>query len=140
MRQLLQDISSGAITLEDVPAPVRGPASLLVATRFSLISAGTERAMIDLGRKSLAGKARARPDLAKKVLESVREEGSSATLAKVRGRLEHPNPLGYSSCGVGLEAPPDSPVGPGELVQELHEILGVMRATFAVRDAVAGGA
>jgi predicted dehydrogenase/threonine dehydrogenase-like Zn-dependent dehydrogenase len=116
MRQLQQDISSGAITMEAVPAPARGPADLLVATRASLISAGTERALVELGRKSLAGKARARPDLVRKVLETAREEGVAATARKVRGRLEEPNALGYSSCGVVLEAPDGSPAGPGELV------------------------
>ena len=116
MRQLLQDRNSGTISIEEVPAPVRTAAGLLVATRFSLISAGTERAAVEMGNKSLVGKARARPDLVKKVLESAREEGPATTIAKVRGQLEHPNPLGYSSSGIVLEAPPESPAGPGDLV------------------------
>lgn len=116
MKQLLQDRNSGTISIEEVPAPVRTPAGLLVATRFSLISAGTERATVELGNKSLVGKARARPDLVRKVVESAREEGPATTLAKVRGQLEHPNPLGYSSSGIVLEAPPESPAGPGDLV------------------------
>jgi predicted dehydrogenase/threonine dehydrogenase-like Zn-dependent dehydrogenase len=116
MKQLLQDRNSGTISIEEVPAPVRTPAGLLVATRFSLISAGTERAAVEMGNKSLVGKARARPDLVKKVIESAREEGPATTLAKVRGQLEHPNPLGYSSSGIVLEAPPESPAGPGDLV------------------------
>jgi polar amino acid transport system substrate-binding protein len=116
MRQLLQDRNSGTISIEEVPVPVRTPAGLLVATRFSLISAGTERAAVEMGNKSLAGKARARPDLVRKVVESAREEGPAATLAKVRGQLDHPNALGYSSSGIVLEAPPESPAGPGDLV------------------------
>ena len=116
MKQLLQDVSSGALAVTEVPAPVRAPAALLVATRCSLISAGTERAVMDLGSRSLAGKARARPDLARKVVDSVREEGIKTAYDKVRGRLAEPNALGYSSCGVVLEAPDDAPAGPGELV------------------------
>lgn len=116
MQQLLQDISSGDLTVTDVPAPVRAPAALLVATRCSLISAGTERAVMELGSKSLVAKARARPDLARKVVDSVREEGLRTAVDKVRGRLDEPNPLGYSSCGIVLEAPAESPAGPGELV------------------------
>lgn len=116
MRQLLQNVSTGEIAIEEVPAPVRGPASLLVATRFSLISAGTERAALEIGRASLVGKARARPDLARKVLESARTEGLATTYAKVRGRLGEPNALGYSLSGVVLEACPDAPAAPGELV------------------------
>lgn len=116
MKQLLQDVSSGEIAVEDVPAPVRGPASLLVATRFSLISAGTERAALEIGRASLIGKAKARPDLARKVIESARTEGVAATYGKVRGRLGEPNALGYSLSGVVIEACPDAPAAPGELV------------------------
>lgn len=116
MKQLLQDVASGDVTVADVPAPARSSASLLVATRSSLISAGTERAVMELGRKSLAGKARARPDLARKVLASTREDGLKTAYEKVRGRLAQPNSLGYSSCGLVLEAPTDSPASPGELV------------------------
>lgn len=116
MRQLLQDVNSGAISVQEVPAPGRGVADLLVATRASLISAGTERAVMELGNKSLAGKARARPDLVRKVLETAREEGVRSTADKVLGRLREPNALGYSSAGVVLAAPEDSPAGPGDLV------------------------
>ncbi len=116
MKQLLQDRNSGTISIEEVPVPARTAAGLLIATRFSLISAGTERAAVEMGNKSLVGKARARPDLVKKVLDSAREEGAATTIAKVRGQLDHPNPLGYSSSGIVLEAPPESPAGPGDLV------------------------
>lgn len=116
MKQLLQDVATGEVTVQEVPAPTRAAASLLVATQFSLISAGTERAVLDLGRASLVGKARARPDLARKVLESARTEGLAATYSKVRGRLDEPNALGYSLCGMVLEACEDSPAAPGELV------------------------
>lgn len=116
MKQLLQNVSTGEITVEEVPAPVASPTSLLVATRFSLISPGTERALLDLGRASLVEKALARPDLVQKVFESARTEGLATTCAKVRGRLDEPNTLGYSLAGVVLEACEDSPAAPGELV------------------------
>jgi predicted dehydrogenase/threonine dehydrogenase-like Zn-dependent dehydrogenase len=116
MKQLLQNVSSGELTIEDVPVPERGSRSLLVATSFSLISAGTERAVLEMGQASLIGKARARPDLARQVLDSARVEGIGATYAKVRGRLAEPNALGYSSSGEVVEACPDAPAAPGELV------------------------
>jgi len=116
LRQLLQNVSTGEITVEEVPVPARGDASLLVATRHSLISAGTERAVLELGRASLAAKARARPDLVRQVVESVRTEGVGRTYAKVRGRLGEPNALGYSLAGVVLEACDDAPAAPGQLV------------------------
>ena len=116
MKQLLQNVSTGEISIDEVPAPARGAASLLVATRFSLISAGTERAALEIGRASLIGKAKARPDLARKVIESARTEGIGQTYAKVRGRLGDPNALGYSLSGVVVEACEDAPAGPGDLV------------------------
>lgn len=116
MKQLLQNVSNGELTIDEVPPPSRGPAELLVANRFSVISAGTERAVLEIGRASLVGKAKARPDLVAKVIESVRTEGVSNTYAKVRGRLGEPNALGYSSCGVVLEACDGAPAAPGELV------------------------
>ncbi len=81
-----------------------------------MISPGTERAVLEIGRSSLVGKARARPDLVKKVVESARTEGVGATYAKVRGRLGEPNALGYSLSGTVLDAGEDAPAGPGELV------------------------
>ena len=76
MKQLLQNASSGEIAVEDVPAPTRTPRDARSSPRrYSLISAGTERAQLELGRSSLLGKARARPDLVRKVLETARERG-----------------------------------------------------------------
>jgi hypothetical protein len=85
MRQLLQNVSTGDLTVEDVPAPQRGPASLLVATRYPLISAGTERAVLELGRASLLSKARARPDLVRQVADSLRTEGVGPTIRRCEG-------------------------------------------------------
>jgi predicted dehydrogenase/threonine dehydrogenase-like Zn-dependent dehydrogenase len=116
MKQVLQDVSSGEIAVVELPEPVPGPASVLAATRFSLISAGTERALTELGRKSLVDKARARPDLVRKVIDSVRADGPKAAYEKVRGRLAEPSALGYSSSATVLEAPEGSPAAPGELV------------------------
>jgi predicted dehydrogenase len=116
MKQLLQNVSTGVITVENVPAPVRSQTSLLVATRHSLISAGTERAVLELGRASLVAKARARPDLVRQVADSVRTDGLGRTYAKVRGRLGEPNALGYSLAGVVLESCDGGPAAPGELV------------------------
>ncbi|GAC1438999.1 MAG: bi-domain-containing oxidoreductase [Solirubrobacteraceae bacterium] len=116
MRPLLQNVSTGEITVDEVPAPMRGPSSMLVATRYSLISAGTERAVLEIGRSSLVAKARARPDLVRQVIESAKTEGVATTVAKVRGRLGEPNALGYSLCGVVLEACDGAPAAPGELV------------------------
>lgn len=116
VKQLLQNVSTGEITVAEVPAPMRGPAAMLVATRFSVISAGTERAVLEIGRATLVGKARARPDLVKKVIESAKTDGVVTTYAKVRGRMGEPNALGYSLSGIVLEACDGAPAAPGDLV------------------------
>jgi len=99
MKQVIQNIKSGELSVADVPAPSVRPGGVLVRTRASLISAGTEKMLIDLGRKSLVGKAKARPDLVKKVIEKVKTEGFMNTLRSVMGRLHSSLPLGYSAVG-----------------------------------------
>jgi predicted dehydrogenase/threonine dehydrogenase-like Zn-dependent dehydrogenase len=100
MRQLIQDASGGALRLADVPPPALAAGALRVRTYASVISAGTERMMIELGRASLLGKARQRPDLVKRVLDKARKEGIASTVQMVRARLGRPTALGYSAAGI----------------------------------------
>ena len=100
MKQVTQSMNDGRIEVLDVPVPALRPQGALVRTAWSLISAGTEGAKIDLGQKSLVAKARSRPDQAKKVLDKVRQEGVLRTYHTVKARLEERNPIGYSSAGV----------------------------------------
>ncbi len=100
----------------DVPAPsVAEPGGVLVRTTASLVSAGTERMVMELGKKSLVGKARARPDLVQKVLQKLSRDGVVATARTVFAKLDVPNPLGYSSVGVVVDAD-DAPFAAGERV------------------------
>ncbi|MFQ5925844.1 MAG: bi-domain-containing oxidoreductase [Terriglobia bacterium] len=108
MKQVLQDYQSGKLEVVDVPPPAVRLRSVLVRNACSLISAGTERASVELARASLLGKARARPDLVRKVLDNLRQEGFRATVDKVRARLSEPKALGYSCAGVVLERSPDA--------------------------------
>jgi predicted dehydrogenase len=103
LKQVLQQIDSGATEVRDVPAPLCGPGEVLVATRASLLSAGTERSLVQFTRRSLLGKARERPDQVRRVLEKMRREGVMETLRQVRARMQDPLALGYSSAGVVLE-------------------------------------
>jgi predicted dehydrogenase/threonine dehydrogenase-like Zn-dependent dehydrogenase len=103
MKQIFQSARSGRLELAEVPDPQVRPGHVLVATRASLISAGTERMVVDFARKSLAGKARERPDLVKKVLEKARRDGVAATFRAVMARLDEPLPLGYSAAGEVVE-------------------------------------
>ena len=104
MKQVLQSQRRGELRLAEVPAPACGAGGVLVSTRCSVISAGTERMLVELGKKSLLGKARARPDLVRKVVDTVRARGLRATAEQVFARLDEPVPLGYSASGEVVEA------------------------------------
>lgn len=116
MRQVEQNYRSGALRVIDAPAPRAGRASALVASRVSLISAGTEKQIIDLARSSLAGKALARPDLVRQVIRKAKAEGVFPVARKVLARLDTPIPLGYSLAGNVVEAGPDAGVAAGDRV------------------------
>ena len=104
MRALLEDMKSGQVAAYDVPAPELQEGGILVRTAFSAISAGTEKATVEAGRKSILGKALARPDLVKQVLEYAQSNGVKAARQKVQARLETLSALGYSCSGFVLEA------------------------------------
>lgn len=117
MKQAVQNLRTGAVSVREVPPPRMHPGGALVATISSLISAGTERSKIELGEKSLLGKARARPELARQVVEKTRQDGMKETYRTVMQRLEAPNLLGYSASGRVLAVSPDVPgIEVGDLV------------------------
>lgn len=103
MKQILQSYRSGEIWLADVPVPTAQPHGVVVRTAASVVSAGTERMITELARRSLVGKAISRPDLVRQVIRKVRVEGLAQTMAKVFGKLSTPIPLGYSCSGVVTE-------------------------------------
>jgi predicted dehydrogenase/threonine dehydrogenase-like Zn-dependent dehydrogenase len=103
VKQVEQNYRSGRLGVVEVPAPRLDDGSLLVATRASLISAGTERQLINLAKASLAGKAMARPDLVRRIMRNVRRDGLRPTIEKVFAKLDTPIPLGYSLAGEVLE-------------------------------------
>jgi predicted dehydrogenase/threonine dehydrogenase-like Zn-dependent dehydrogenase len=103
MKQIAQNYKSGELALLEVPVPAARPGGVLVRTEFSLISTGTEMMKINESRLSLLGKARARPDQVRKVMQSVSQQGLRATYRKVSDRLDSYTPLGYSLCGEVVE-------------------------------------
>lgn len=100
MHQILQDIRKGETSLISVPAPIAQPGEVLVSNAYSLVSAGTEKMVIDLAKKSLLGKARERPDHVRRVLDKIRNEGLLTTVRQVLEKLDEPMTMGYSSAGV----------------------------------------
>jgi threonine dehydrogenase-like Zn-dependent dehydrogenase len=103
MKQAVQDLGGGGTRIIDVPIPTAGRGQVLVRTAFSLLSSGTERMVADFAGRSLAGKARARPDLVRQTLDKARREGILAAVETVRTRLAEPMALGYASSGTIVE-------------------------------------
>ncbi|MCB9849362.1 MAG: bi-domain-containing oxidoreductase [Phycisphaerales bacterium] len=103
MKQILQHLNTGEVEVADIPCPLVRPGHLLIQTRASLISAGTERMLVEFGKGSLIAKARAQPEKVRQVLDKIRTDGLLPTLEVVFSRLAEPLPLGYCNAGVVLE-------------------------------------
>jgi predicted dehydrogenase/threonine dehydrogenase-like Zn-dependent dehydrogenase len=103
VKQIAQNYKSGELVVLDAPVPACRPGGVLVQSLFSLISTGTEMMKVHEARLSMVGKARARPDQVRKVLDTVTQQGAVATYKKVMNRLDSFTPLGYSLCGVVVE-------------------------------------
>jgi predicted dehydrogenase/threonine dehydrogenase-like Zn-dependent dehydrogenase len=107
MLQVLQNYKGGDIKIEDVPKPTLKAGGIVVKTHYSLISAGTEKYVINLAQSSLISKAKQRPDLVKQVIEKAKQNGIIDTFKKVMGKLDSPLALGYSSAGEVIEVAED---------------------------------
>jgi predicted dehydrogenase len=103
MKQLIQSFKTGELGLFKVPAPVCQDNGVLVETKVSLVSAGTEKMLVDFAKKSMLAKAKDRPDLVKQVVDKMKKEGVKNTLEKVFTKLDTPIPLGYSLAGRVIE-------------------------------------
>jgi predicted dehydrogenase len=103
MKQLSQSIRTGKAAVVEVPAPRAGKGQILVRVAASLISAGTERMVVEFAEKNLVEKAMARPDLVKQTMDKARREGWLTTIEAVRNRLDSEMVLGYSNAGVVIE-------------------------------------
>jgi len=99
MKQLIQSFRTGETILEDIPVPQISKGSVLIKTTCSLVSAGTERMLVEFGKSNLIQKARQQPDKVKQLLAKIKSEGLLPTLEAVFNKLEQPLPLGY--CNVG---------------------------------------
>jgi predicted dehydrogenase/threonine dehydrogenase-like Zn-dependent dehydrogenase len=103
MKQVAQNYRSGELAVLDVPPPACAPGGVLIRSLYSLISTGTELMKVGEAKLSLVGKAKARPDQVRKVLDSVAQQGALNTYKKVMNKLDSYTPLGYSLCGVVVE-------------------------------------
>ena len=103
MKQILQNMRDGKTSIVELPVPSVKAKTALVQTRNSLVSAGTERMLVEFAEKNLIGKASSRPDLVKQVLDKARREGLLPTIEAAFNKLDQPMSLGYSSAGVVVE-------------------------------------
>jgi len=103
VRQVFQHLQTGEMTLADTPAPMATTGSIRIQTRTSLISAGTERMLVEFSQANLLQKARSHPDKVKQVLDKIKTDGLVPTLEAVFRKLDEPLPLGYCNAGVVLE-------------------------------------
>ncbi|MFO8100836.1 MAG: bi-domain-containing oxidoreductase [Dehalococcoidia bacterium] len=104
MKQLVQNYRTGELKLVEVPAPQAGAGGMLVRNVNSVVSVGTEKLMMEFAGKSLLGKALARPDLTRQVIDYARNEGLMKAYQQATSRLDNLTPLGYSSAGMVMEA------------------------------------
>ena len=100
MKQVIQNFKTGELYVDEVPNPSISENMVLVENKFSLISAGTERGTVKVGKANLIGKAKQRPDLVAQVLQNITKEGLKATIDKVKTKLDSLKALGYSTSGV----------------------------------------
>ena len=103
MKQILQNLSTGATEVVDGPCPLPAPGHLLIRSACSLISAGTERMLVEFGKANPIQKARQQPEKVRLVLDKVKTDGLWTTLEAVRHKLDQPLPLGYCNVGRVLE-------------------------------------
>ena len=107
MKVLLSSLRTGETSLAETPWPRAPRNGLVIATRRTLVSAGTERMLVEFGKAGLLKKARSQPDKVRQVLAKMKSEGVLSTVEAVRSKLDEPVQLGYSNVGVVVE------VGPG---------------------------
>ena len=99
MKQILQSLNDGTTQLAEVPAPSAVPGQLLIHTTASLVSAGTERMLVEFGKANWLNKARQQPDKVRMVLDKARTDGVAATFDALQSKLDQPLALGYCSVG-----------------------------------------
>ena len=99
VKQILQSLKTGETEVANIPVPSARRGQLLIKTTHSLVSAGTERMLVEFGKAGWIEKARQQPDKLRMVLDKIKTDGLQPTLQAVFNKLDQPLPLGY--CNVG---------------------------------------
>lgn len=129
MKQILQSLKTGATEIADVPCPAVQRGQLLIRSVYTLVSAGTERMLVEFGKAGWIEKARQQPDKVRMVLDKIKTDGLLPTVEAVFNKLDQPLPLGYCNVGVVLESGPGvTGFAPGDRVAsngKHAEVVGV---------------
>nr|WP_295934962.1 bi-domain-containing oxidoreductase [uncultured Dyadobacter sp.] len=103
MNQLVQNLRTGETSLMEVPVPLVKKGYVLIKTRKTLVSAGTERMLVEFSKAGFIRKARLQPDKLRLFVGKIKTEGLfSATQSALR-RLDQRLPLGYCNAGKVME-------------------------------------
>ena len=103
MKQIIQNLKTGKTLLEEVPVPSVQKGHVLIKTKYSLISLGTEKMLVDFSKANLFEKARQQPDRVKQVIEKIKSDGLIPTLEQIFRKLNQPLPLGYCNSGIVVD-------------------------------------
>ncbi len=103
MKQIFQDLNKGESIIEEVPIPNLKENEILIKSKLSLISAGTELSLINFSKSNYISKAKQQPEKLNQFFEKVKADGPKSALEAVKARLDEPLPLGYSNVGIVLK-------------------------------------
>ena len=104
MKQVIQNISNGITNVVEVPCPKNRTGHLLIQSKNTLVSVGTERMLVDFGKANIINKARQQPDKAKLAIDKIRSDGLLPTMTSIKTKLDQPIALGYCNAGVVLNS------------------------------------
>lgn len=115
MKQILQNLKTGTVEVAEIPVPNVKRGQLLIKTSHTLISAGTERMLVEFGKAGWIEKAIQQPDKVRMVVDKIKTDGIQPTIEAIFNKLDKPLPVGY--CNVGRIAA----IGAGVVGFELHQ-------------------
>jgi predicted dehydrogenase/threonine dehydrogenase-like Zn-dependent dehydrogenase len=99
MKKIIQSLNTGETTIANTPIPMVNEGELLIKTKYSLISKGTEKMLVEFGKSSSINKAKQQPDKLKAVLDKLKTDGIIPTIEAVYSKLQYPIPMGYCNLG-----------------------------------------
>lgn len=127
MKQILQSLKTGSTEVLEVPSPSVKKGQVLISTSRTLVSAGTERMLVEFGKAGWIEKARQQPDKVRMVLDKIKTDGVAPTLEAVFNKLDQPLPLGYCNVGQVVSAGADvAGLAPGDRVASNGKHAGVV--------------